>query len=363
MDTYQDKHAQIQAVLREGLLVLSEAAENDRRLAGVALLSIHAAMEDFLRLEIARKVPDLRAEVEDVNQTGLKSLSDYSRMYLGFGSSDVDMILTANSQRNSFAHSKRYGWSWRRADVARYAAFVYGKCNPGKPLPDFTYKNPAPTTSAPSHASPDTPAPSPTTVPPEPRSPVPPVPPIRYRKPWYRSTVFLFLFFFLFPPLWAFLIVTDRNQGCLAKIVAYTMIITILLGCFWLSYNDSWRPSLQSIIDGFDFPSIAAPIGPRKEKSSPYPTSPSITDDAIPRAGTMTGTETGCIIVWVEHTSEQLAAKNRSMVWEEIVMDKVRGSGMTDRQFYDQVVEKNSILKMDGYEFKKGKSYLLPECQ
>jgi hypothetical protein len=77
----------------------------------------------------------------------------------------------------------------------------------------------------------------------------------------------------------------------------------------------------------------------------------------------MTGTETGCIIVWVEHTSEQLAAKNRSMVWEEIVMDKVRGSGMTDRQFYDQVVEKNSILKMDGYEFKKGKSYLLPECQ
>jgi hypothetical protein len=51
------------------------------------------------------------------------------------------------------------------------------------------------------------------------------------------------------------------------------------------------------------------------------------------------------------------------MVWEEIVMTQVKGSGMTERQFYNSVVEHNPDLVKDGYEFKTGKPYLLPECQ
>jgi hypothetical protein len=35
---------------------------------------------------------------------------------------------------------------------------------------------------------------------------------------------------------------------------------------------------------------------------------------------------------------------------------------MTPRDFYDQVVEQNPELVADGYEFKQGKTYLLPRC-
>lgn len=54
---------------------------------------------------------------------------------------------------------------------------------------------------------------------------------------------------------------------------------------------------------------------------------------------------------------------NRSMVWEEIMVHQVSGSGMTHREFFDLVVEHNPDLIRDGYEFKRGKTYLLPECQ
>ena len=43
--------------------------------------------------------------------------------------------------------------------------------------------------------------------------------------------------------------------------------------------------------------------------------------------------------------------------------DEVKASGMTPGKFYDLVVEHNPQLVEDDYEFKKGKTYLLPECQ
>jgi hypothetical protein len=64
----------------------------------------------------------------------------------------------------------------------------------------------------------------------------------------------------------------------------------------------------------------------------------------------------------VEYPSD-LGAKSRAMVWEEIVAHQVEGSGMTHREFYDLVVEHNPDLETDGFEFKKGKTYLLPTCQ
>ena len=51
------------------------------------------------------------------------------------------------------------------------------------------------------------------------------------------------------------------------------------------------------------------------------------------------------------------------MVWEEIVQAQVNGSGMSPRAFYNLVIEHNPDLATDGYEFKKGKTYFLPECQ
>ena len=36
---------------------------------------------------------------------------------------------------------------------------------------------------------------------------------------------------------------------------------------------------------------------------------------------------------------------------------------MTPREFYDLVAEHNPELEADDYEFKEGKTYVLPECQ
>jgi len=70
-----------------------------------------------------------------------------------------------------------------------------------------------------------------------------------------------------------------------------------------------------------------------------------------------------CEIVWVEHKPDDLGKKSRADVWEENVSDRVKASGMTPREFYKLVAEHNPQLIRDEYEFKKGKTYLLPECQ
>ena len=71
----------------------------------------------------------------------------------------------------------------------------------------------------------------------------------------------------------------------------------------------------------------------------------------------------GCVIVWVQHQPDDLGRKSRSKVWEQFVSDEVKATGMTPRKFYDLVAEHNPQLVEDDYEFKKGKKYLLPECQ
>jgi hypothetical protein len=71
----------------------------------------------------------------------------------------------------------------------------------------------------------------------------------------------------------------------------------------------------------------------------------------------------GCVIIWVEHQPDDLGKKSRARVWERFVSEEVKAAGMTPREFYEQVVEHNPHLVQDDYEFKKGKTYLLPECQ
>jgi len=72
---------------------------------------------------------------------------------------------------------------------------------------------------------------------------------------------------------------------------------------------------------------------------------------------------TKCVIIWVEHQPDDLGKKSRATVWEQKVSEQVKASGMTPREFYALVVEHNPQLIQDEYEFKKGKTYFLPECQ
>jgi len=96
------------------------------------------------------------------------------------------------------------------------------------------------------------------------------------------------------------------------------------------------------------------------DQNSPQQAASSATPKANAEATEINST---CDLVWDTYRQEDLSGKNRSQVWEEIVLEQVNGSGMTASQFYDLVVEKNPHLVTDGYEFKKGKKYLLPQCK
>ena len=94
------------------------------------------------------------------------------------------------------------------------------------------------------------------------------------------------------------------------------------------------------------------------------PALPSLTPSPLPSPTlALAITQAACIIIWVEHAADDMGRKSRARVYEELVSDQVKEAGMTPRKFYDQVVEHNPVLVEDDYEFKKGKTYLLPECQ
>lgn len=184
------------------------------------------------------------------------------------------------------------------------------------------------------------------------------------QKPWYRSTVFLILTFFLLPPVWALLIITDRSQGGPVTIFAYTVLVLVFLcGIGVVSSSLFLADTLSEIFAQLNIPLVSTRIPPTT-------VSPTLTDipasiaTASPHSPTVVAnTDTVCTIVWVEHPQDDLARKSRSKVWEEIVKFQVEGSGMTPGEFYDLVVEHNPELEADDYEFMKGKKYLLPECQ
>ncbi len=138
------------------------------------------------------------------------------------------------------------------------------------------------------------------------------------RRPWFRSTWLLIVYT-------AFLIVFF----CIIGFIPY-----------WETFMDDvqktfQRPSLWFI--SAETPSILV-----------SPTSPVMS---------------ACNIIWVEHQADDLGKKSRAMVWEQKLSERVKTSGMTLREFYDSVVEHNPQLIGDDYEFKKGKTYFLPECQ
>jgi len=177
-------------------------------------------------------------------------------------------------------------------------------------------------------------------------------------KPWYRSIVFLLLTFFLLPPLWALLIITDRSQGRPVTIFAYTVLLVVFLcGIGVVSSSVFMADTFTEIFTRINLPLIST----RTPQTTASPSTNEV-PSGIPTVTPIPPTVVACTVIWVEYP-QNLARKTRSRVWEQIVKFQVEGSGMTHREFYDLVAEHNPELVADDYEFKKGKTYLLPECQ
>jgi hypothetical protein len=346
MNTQQDKYAQMREKLREGLQILSEASQEEKYKLNGALIKLHSALEDFVRIAIAQRAPHLRDKVEDLQQTTWNDLIAYGEKYLGFSESDARIIRAADRQRQDVAHGNNYSGS--RDELAEYAAFVERRCNSDrapnedsrpKQEVDVFYSARLPDMS-------DTPYSS------------------TPHQPWYRSTVFLVLTFFLLPPVWALLIITDRSQRGSVTIFAYAVLVMVFLcGIGVVSSSVFLGDTLSEIFAQLNIPLVPATIPPTIV--SPTITAvPSDTITVTPIPPTVVAnTDAVCTIVWVEYPEDNLARKSRSRIWEEIVKFRVEGSGMTPRKFYELVVEHNPELEADDYEFKEGKTYLLPECQ
>lgn len=133
-------------------------------------------------------------------------------------------------------------------------------------------------------------------------------------------------------------------------IVAASAIFTVIFCIIgFIPYSETFMDSMQR---PFRRPSLTAtPVETPRVAVSPVPS----VVDTIP--------EPECVIVWVQHQPDDLGKKSRSKVWEQFVSDEVKATGMTPQKFYDLVAEHNPQLVEDDYEFKKGKTYLLPECQ
>jgi len=358
MNMRQNKYAQMQSKLEEGLQLLEDAPSEEAQLVlNAVLIKLHGAMEDFVRLEIAEMAPHLREAVEDTRQTNWKDLLDYGRTYLGFTDEDCRVISEANTQRQKVAHGGNY--EKKLTDLKRYARFVQKWCKRSATVSADDWGKEQIIELQPPPQRTEQPLNPPVYHPPVGERPWDDARQIR-EKPWYRSTLVLFLLFFLFPPLWAILILTDRQQGCFLRSLAALLMSIQLFICAFLflpipsTYSNAVRDLWQLIIASPSPTPVLATI----------PTPPSFSATALPvQADSATSEGPACAIVWVEESSEKLAGKNRSMVWTELVQEQVRGSGMTSSQFYEFVVDHNPQLVADGYEFKKGKTYYLPECQ
>jgi hypothetical protein len=299
-------------------------------------------------MAVVQREPHLQDKVEDLRQTGWNELIAYGEQYLGFTEGDARIIRAANRQRQDVAHGKNYLGS--RDELVEYGAFVERWCNSSQAPPREGNSQPKQEVDV-SYAS------LPPAMPPKPYSRTP-------QQPWYRSTAFLILTFFLLPPVWAWLIITDRSQARAVTTSAYAVLVLVFLcGIGVVSSSIFLADPLTEIFAQLNIPLVSSTI-PKTTATSAITGVPSeaIMVTSVPPT-VLAATDAVCTIVWLEHPQDNLARKSRSWVWEEIVKFRVEGSGMTPREFYDLVVEHNPELEADDYEFKEGKMYFLPECQ
>ena len=320
-----------------------DTGTNDPDKLGAALLALHGGLEDHLREMLVRQEPSLRGEVLNSSNVQWRGLLELAEKHLGTSSQASAFILQAGSHRNRFAHGSDLGWD--RAGVCAYENLIgqlwgsgVGAEQPKTNTPRQTFKQPM-------------------------REEAPYNP-----RPWYRSTGFYWFLFLFLLPVWFLMILSDRQQGGFTKGFA-VLVMMFYMGAaltLWVTL-----PSLPAVLGGaIHRPTyVAAPT----EAPLPLPGGaalPTLTPGAkAPVTGPIIGgqptstTAPNCQVEWVQYKDSDLANKNRSSVWNEIVSQQVRGAEMDAAQFYQQVVQRNPDLKTDGYVFLRGKTYLLPRCK
>jgi hypothetical protein len=328
---------QRQTKLTQGLEKLKQTSPDDTAGMGEALTDLHGALEDFIRWQLAQNAPHLRSAAEDP-RTSWQDLLRHSQAHLGFTENDRNLITEAEAQQNAF--KKGRGFTYSYTDLVNYAQFVqkWVKGNEGQ-IDGYAMQEPVPEWDDRDYLL-------------KPQ-----------RKPWYRSTLVLFLLFFLFPPLWAILILTDPGQnGFLRGLAALEItIVFFIFAYFFLPMRTSHRNAIDYLwqtITGVTTPTQVLDTIPTVPPVFASP--PSVETDSV--TSESTSASSACSIIWVEEPGDALAGKTRAMAWAEVIQAKVEGSGMTSSQFYDLVVEQNPHLVADGYVFQAGKTYSLPEC-
>ncbi len=114
--------------LELGLQRLAKAGD-DADMLGLALQSIHGALEDHFRarLSVDSHMPaEQRAAMADPKQTQWRDLLDVMQLYGDLSAPNRELIWRTNALRTKVAHGGRYTGS--RADLERYAALARSLC-------------------------------------------------------------------------------------------------------------------------------------------------------------------------------------------------------------------------------------------
>lgn len=340
---------QRQTKLAQGLEKLKQTSPDDPAGMGMALTDLHNALEDFIRWQLAQQAPHLRAAAEDP-RTSLQDLLRHSQAHLGFTENDAHLITEAETQLQAFKRGRGFTYSY--TDLVNYSQLVQSwvREDDSAPSAQDAWVNPMQAYT------------------PAARDPISEWEDRGYllqsqRKPWYRSTLVLFLLFFLFPPLWAMLILTDPRQNSFLRGLAALeiTIVFFIFAYFFLPMRSSHRNAIDSLwqmINGVTTPTQVLDTIPTVPPVFASP--PSMDDGSATNAPA--DASSACSIIWAEEPGDALAGKSRSMAWADVIQARVEGSGMIPSQFYDLVVERNPHLAADGYVFQAGKTYSLPEC-
>jgi hypothetical protein len=138
--------------LELGLRRLAKAGD-DADLLGLALQSIHGALEDHFRARLAAdsQMPaEQRAAIADPKRTQWRDLLDAMQLYGDLSTPNRELIWRTNALRTKVAHGGRYSGS--RADLERYAALARSLCGyppDAQPAPEVSDKPKADRAEAP----------------------------------------------------------------------------------------------------------------------------------------------------------------------------------------------------------------------
>jgi hypothetical protein len=171
--------------LELGLQRLAKAGD-DADMLGLALQSIHGALEDHFRARLSSdsSMPaEQRAAMADPKQTQWRDLLDAMQLYGNLSAPDRELIWRTNALRTKVAHGGRY--TGGRANLERYAALARSLCGypaAAKPSPESRQALRAPAEKMPTKLAGARPAAS-TDIPRAVRTGAATVP-ARQRSPW-----------------------------------------------------------------------------------------------------------------------------------------------------------------------------------